>query len=134
PEGISWATTGPTSSDYFQINKIAIELGFDGDEDFDVVPLDGEPEILTNILGGRFDVALVSPTNANEYSEELRALAVLSEERMDSLPDIPTLVESGVDVIGTRSRGLWIGNGVSQEVVKFWEKAMKEMIETEVWE
>ncbi len=45
----------------------------------------------------------------------LKALAVFSDKRIDSLPDVPTLKEKGIDVVAGSSRGYSAPAGIPDE-------------------
>jgi len=72
------------------------------------VPYKGNAPALTDVLGGQVDV-LFSPINSalpHIRAGKLRALAVANDQRVPSLPDVPTLAEAGVP--GYKSE-IWIG-------------------------
>jgi len=72
------------------------------------VPYKGTAPALTDVLGGQVDV-LFSPINSalpHIRAGKLRALAVANDQRVPSLPDVPTLAEAGVP--GYKSE-IWIG-------------------------
>jgi tripartite-type tricarboxylate transporter receptor subunit TctC len=54
--------------------------------------------ILADLLGGQIDIGF--PTYS-PVTKQAKILAVTSEERVDFLPGVPTLKESGFDVVGT---------------------------------
>ncbi len=62
------------------------------------VPFKGGPEATTALLAGQIDYLFaITPTVMGHVkSGRLRALAVTSEQRSDLLPDVPTMIESGV--------------------------------------
>ena len=71
------------------------------------VPYKGNAPAITDLLGGQVDV-LFSPINSalpHIKAGKLRALAVASDKRIASLPDVPTLAEAGVP--GYKSE-IWI--------------------------
>jgi tripartite-type tricarboxylate transporter receptor subunit TctC len=61
------------------------------------VPYKGAGPVMTDLLGGRVDLHFASlPAAASLIkSGKLRALAVTSAQRTESLPEVPTFVESG---------------------------------------
>ena len=72
------------------------------------VPYKGNAPAITDLLGGQVDM-LFSPINSalpHIKAGKLRALAVASEKRVASLPEVPTLSEAGVS--GYKSE-IWIG-------------------------
>ena len=69
-----------------------------GNVDFQVVPFNGSPAVLTALRGGQIDAAveILSPVMAQVTSKALRVLAVTGERRAQALPEVPTVSESGL--------------------------------------
>ncbi|WP_088156204.1 Bug family tripartite tricarboxylate transporter substrate binding protein [Achromobacter xylosoxidans] len=63
------------------------------------VPYKGELPIMTALLGGQIDIALASVFTLKQplATGKIRALAVLGSKRVGSLPDVPSMAESGYD-------------------------------------
>jgi tripartite-type tricarboxylate transporter receptor subunit TctC len=59
----------------------------------------GSAQALIGMLGGEIDVIVIGPTAAMPQIQagRVRALAVLRNERLPSLPDVPTIKEAGID-------------------------------------
>ncbi len=73
------------------------------------VPYKGEPNTLTDLVGGQIDMALLTVATARGYIEtgKLKALGVIAPSRAPSLPNVPTFLELGFkDVNWT---GGWYG-------------------------
>ena len=83
------------------------------------VPFGGTAPLRTALLGGHIQAAAFNLSEAVDYMTEgnLRILGVMSEERSQDAPDVPTFREQGVDVISGSSRGLAVPKGTSPEVV-----------------
>jgi tripartite-type tricarboxylate transporter receptor subunit TctC len=66
--------------------------------DLQVVPFNGSPAVLTALRGGQIDAAveILAPVMAQVTSGALRVLAVTGERRSPTLPDVPTMIESGI--------------------------------------
>jgi tripartite-type tricarboxylate transporter receptor subunit TctC len=66
--------------------------------DFQVVPFNGSPAVLTALRGGQIDAAveILSPVMPQVTSKALRVLAVTGERRSPALPEVPTAIESGI--------------------------------------
>jgi tripartite-type tricarboxylate transporter receptor subunit TctC len=66
--------------------------------DFQVVPFNGSPAVLTALRGGQVDVAveILGPMMGQIASKTVRPLAVMGAKRAPGLPDVPTVRESGV--------------------------------------
>lgn len=62
------------------------------------VPYKGVPQSITDLIGGRVQLAFGSPVTALPHVREnrLRLLAVTTPRRLASLPDVPTIAEGGV--------------------------------------
>ena len=59
----------------------------------------GSAQALTGMLGGEIDLIVIGPTAAMQHvqSGRVRPLAVLRNERLPSLPDVPTIREAGIE-------------------------------------
>ncbi|RYF16263.1 MAG: tripartite tricarboxylate transporter substrate binding protein [Comamonadaceae bacterium] len=66
--------------------------------DFQVVPFNGSPAVLTALRGGQVDAAveILGPMLPQISSKAVQALAVMGARRAATLPDVPTMAESGV--------------------------------------
>ena len=66
--------------------------------DLQVVPFNGSPAVLTALRGGQIDAAveILAPVMAQVSSGALRVLAVTGERRSQALPEVPTIIESGI--------------------------------------
>ncbi|APW43304.1 Bug family tripartite tricarboxylate transporter substrate binding protein [Rhodoferax saidenbachensis] len=66
--------------------------------DFLIVPFNGTPAVITALRGGQVDVAveILGPMMGQVQSKAVSALAVMGDARAPQLPDVPTLMQSGV--------------------------------------
>ncbi len=66
--------------------------------DFQVVPFNGTPALTTALRAGQVDVAveILGPMLGQVQSQAVRALAVMGDTRASQLPEVPTLMQSGV--------------------------------------
>jgi len=101
--------------------------------DFKQIPYDGASETVQDALGGHLDAFVASPPEVASQVEagKLKILAVMSDERIDTFPEIPTLKEQGINI----SMGTWRGLGVPAEtpddVVKALADAYSEAINSD---
>ena len=96
------------------------------------IPTKGAAPAVTELLGGHVDVITCSYPEASPQIDagNLKALAVMSEERNPQFKDVPTLKEQGVDW----SYGTWRGFGVPKdtpdEVAAVLVTAMKKVFDS----
>ncbi|GAA5232186.1 tripartite tricarboxylate transporter substrate binding protein [Verticiella sediminum] len=64
------------------------------------IPYKGNAPAITDAIAGHVDMVIASPVAVVEHvrTGSLKALAVTSAERIEQLPDVPTLKESGYDI------------------------------------
>ncbi|MFA0601199.1 tripartite tricarboxylate transporter substrate binding protein [Vibrio sp. 10N.222.49.E4] len=77
------------------------------------IPYNGASEAIPAVLGHHTDVTMVTPGEAIAQlrSGQLKALGVMSEERIQYITDVPTLKEQGIDVV----TGTWRGIGAPKD-------------------
>ncbi|MFG6147515.1 tripartite tricarboxylate transporter substrate binding protein [Halobacillus sp. B23F22_1] len=90
------------------------------------VPFEGAAPAVTSLMGGHIDAVTVSPAEVLPQVEsgDLKTLGVMSEDRSDIMPDVPTFEEEGVDAtpVGTW-RGLVVPQDTPDEVADKLEEA-----------
>ena len=91
-----------------------------------VVPFGSGGETVTNLMGQNIEAAGLNLTEALDRIQrgDFRALAVMSEKRLDSLPDVPTTVEKGIPVVYSTVRGYVVLKGTPQDRIDVLEAAM----------
>jgi putative tricarboxylic transport membrane protein len=102
---------------------------------FKFVTFKAGSEAVLSVLGGHvpFTTENVSEAWAHIEAKKMRVLAVTTEKRMPSLPDVPTLTELGYDVkIGT-GRGFMMPAGVPREAVAYMEGALQKAHQSAMW-
>lgn len=107
-----------------------------GIEDFNIVPGGGSADTMQALVSGQDDAAFGTPAAMMDYitTEDLKLLAVLSEERSEYFPDVPTLKEAtDLDMTKNRLVGLWASGNVSDGIVDYWEEKFKELTNTDEW-
>ena len=94
-----------------------LEAGIDPDDTL-WIPSEGAAPAITDLLGGHVDVITNSLPEAQSQLEagNLRALAVMSDERNPAFPDVPTLKEQGIDWSGGTWRGFAVPAGTPENV------------------
>ena len=82
------------------------------------VPYRGGAPIVNDMLGGHLPIGIstVADMSAQHRAGGLKILAVTSAKRSPFLPDVPTLSESGVELVADAWYGMWLPSGVAQDV------------------
>jgi len=97
---------------------------------FNLVPYKGAPQMVSDMLSGQID-AVIDLTGGylqQIKAGKLRALAVIGDERLPQLPDVPTLREVGVDLTAAPWYALEGPKGISPEIVKEMNAASVEVL------
>jgi tripartite-type tricarboxylate transporter receptor subunit TctC len=84
------------------------------------VPFDGAAPAIQAVLGGQIEATTASGAEiaSQVESDQLRPLATMGEERVDILPDTPTLKEKGIDWTSGAWRGLVVPSDTPDERVQ----------------
>ena len=93
-------------------------------------------ERLSNLLGGHVQMMVIEPQEAGEQirAGNLRVIATLTEKRLASLPNVPTIKEQGIDVpLIPQARGMLLPPAAPKEVVVYWEGVFDAFVKTPTW-
>ena len=93
-------------------------------------------ERLSNLLGGHVQMMVIEPQEAGEQirAGNLRVIATLTEKRLASLPNVPTIKEQGIDVpLIPQARGLLLPPAAPKEVIAYWEGVFDAFVKTPSW-
>jgi tripartite-type tricarboxylate transporter receptor subunit TctC len=101
------------------------------DLDWKAVPLNDDPVILTNLLGGNVPMGTVgySTVKPQLNAGNVRILVVFSDKRLTGAPEFPTIGECGYPLAYTPSTGVFAPKGVPDSVVRKLETTVKKVIE-----
>ena len=94
------------------------------------IPYKGNAPAMTDVIGGQLNMMLDIVSTASNYAHagKVRPLAVTSPQRNASLPDVPTLAESGIEGLKGFDVGGWYGvygpKGMAPELVAKLNKAV----------
>ncbi|SPH23537.1 hypothetical protein DEA8626_02601 [Defluviimonas aquaemixtae] len=110
--------------------------GFDDITAVKYIGVDGGADAITQTVGG-FTQAMtgdMSEIVGFLQSGEVRALAVLTEERVPGFDDIPTAKEQGYDVVAVNWRGLYVPGGISDEDFQKWADRLQAVADSDEWQ
>jgi tripartite-type tricarboxylate transporter receptor subunit TctC len=80
----------------------------------------GTTPIINDLLGGHLPFAVITAADAipQHRGGGIRIVAVSSETRSPFLPDVPTLKESGIDLVASAWYGMWLPAGSPAEFAR----------------
>lgn len=105
-------------------------LAKDSGSQLNWVPFQSGNKAITALLGGHLDAVISNPSSmmSQVKAGKLRILAVATEERTKNLPDVPTFRESGVSLVDSQWRGIFVKAGTPPEIVAKLDTAFKKAI------
>jgi len=112
PGLVTFAGSGSNSAN----NLGAVQFNELADVVTTYVPFSGTGPSITAILGGQTTGGFNYATSGVNQGDEMRMLAVASEERMPAFPDVPTFKELGYDLVGGAYRGVAVPDSTPEEL------------------
>lgn len=124
-------TTGIVADPALLAQRLETAMGIEAD----IVPFGGDGEVVAALLGGHIEVQFGNPSEVLPLiqSGDVRPIAVSSEERLPAFPDVPTIKESGFDVVLTQLRGFVMPANAPDDAVAYWADLIKKALESENW-
>jgi tripartite-type tricarboxylate transporter receptor subunit TctC len=113
---LTYASSGTGSVQHLAMELLRRLAGFEAVH----IPYAGSAPAVVDLLGGHVQASITTLPAVLPYasSGRLRLLGVLSATRVSWLPDVPTLVESGIAIIATGWGGIGAPAGVPKEIVR----------------
>ncbi|HEY7386486.1 MAG TPA: tripartite tricarboxylate transporter substrate binding protein [Beijerinckiaceae bacterium] len=95
-----------------------------------VVSHEGGGDMMINVLNGTLDIGVgeIQEIRSQLEGKKVRILATFNAERLPDFPQVPTVKESGFDVVLNKFRGLAGPKGLPADVVAAWEKAIPQLL------
>lgn len=127
PNLLSYASSGAGGSPHLSMETFKIATG----AKIQHVPYKGGSAAITDLMSGNVQVLMVSILETSAYVKagKLKGLAVTSKSRSPAIPDVPTMVESGIT--GAES-GSWIGflapQGTPKDIIDKIAAGVKEVV------
>ena len=127
PGELTVGVPGATTSQAIELRRLAGEYGVQ----VTAVPFNGNAELIQAVLGGTVDAVLVNVSadiRAQIDADAFRPLAISPAERVEYLPDVPTLAELGFPDLtySTSLFGLGAPAGTPPEIVSRLESGMRD--------
>lgn len=115
PGEVTYGHAGIGSTPHLAVEELAQKTGVK----LTAVPYKGSNEALAALLGKQ--ISFMSGTTEfapHVQSGKLRVLATLGARRAPEFPDVPTLRESGVDIVNESRFGIGVPRGTDPAIVK----------------
>lgn len=128
PNGVSVAFGTVGGSEHICAHRIQKATGVK----LNMVGFGGGGPAAVAMLGGHVDFAF---GNLEEQLGQLEAgkvksLGTMTEKRLALLPNVPTMVEQGINAVYIQPRGFWAPPNFPDYAVKFWEEALTKLYNT----
>ena len=122
-----WGASNPASLERLAMERLARSAGVK----VPIVSHDGGGDQMIGVLNGTYDMGIgeIQELKGQLEAGKIRLLAVLNEKRLDGLPQLTTAKEQGFNVVVTKFRGIAGPKGVSDDVAKAWEDALRKALE-----
>ena len=117
PGALNYASSGGGASHHLAMELLKQQAGVD----ILLIPYKGGGDQLSDQLAGRVEIAFNLTVGVIPQVKEgkLRALAISTKERLPTLPDVPTVAESGLPGFDASSwQGLSMPAGVARDIVR----------------
>ena len=112
PSAVSVGTSGILSHFHISLERFGQVIG----AEFLHIPFQGTPPGVIAVLAGQVDLVVLPPGPVADPStgRQLRALGVMTPERLRTMPEVPTFREQGVDLVSLAWRGLLAPRGTPE--------------------
>lgn len=100
------------------------------------VPYKGDGPMVQDLIAGRlqFGGMLASSISGQVQAGSIRLLAVFSDRRHPGFPNVPTLVEAGVNVVQPSFGGVFLPAGTPQEAVQAMQGACERAVKAPAYQ
>ncbi len=121
-----WGVANPASLERQAAEKLKTAAGVKAA----IVPHEGGGDLIINVLNGTLDFGIgeIQEIRSQLEGNKVRVLATFNVGRLANFPDVPTVKESGYDVVVSKFRGLAGPKGLPKDVVAIWEKAVPQLL------
>lgn len=117
PGELSFASFGAGTSPHIAIERLKAEAKIDVLH----IPYKGQAPALNDLLGGHVDMMFANTPDVLPHvkSGKLRAIALANDTRLESIPEVPTFKEAGVENMNSNSwYGVIVPSGTPAPIVE----------------
>ena len=127
---------GKGNDDHLSIMNVAKTAGVDIAEFDKNIVATSTGELIPGVLGGFYEVIVTGAADGIEFmkSGDLKCIAITADERLGGeFADVPTVKESGIDVVFPHWRGIVAHPGMTDEEAAYWETIIEKAMATDDW-
>ena len=114
PQVVTMGGSGTFSANHLEMLRLEREA----DVNLTYIPFTGTGPLPAALLGGHVTALMNYTMLGVQLGDQVRILAVASEERVAALPDVPTFRELGYDIVGGAYRGVAAPIGTPAEIIE----------------
>ncbi len=138
PALIAYAKQHPGEVNYAQLgvastqNLLAKRLEKLAGMHMTAIPYKGSSEVAQELIAGRAHLYIGPPIGLVSLyqAKQIKVLAVTGNERMQAIPEVPTLTESGTPLVAYAWLGICAGAGTPQPVIDFLNKHIRAIVDS----
>ena len=130
PGFVNYGSSGPGSSNHLAMVLFEMMAGVSLNQ----VPYKGSTPLLTDLAGGQVEVAFDAYPHVRPFlqSGKIKPIAIATEVRSPLMPDVPTVIESGVKGYESSSwHGFVVPSGTPQAVIDKLNKQINVILKQE---
>lgn len=121
------AMTVGGSGDYSANHIGTLELGDKAGVKLTYTPFTGTGTAVPALLGNHVKALMTYTPMISQLGDKVRAIAVATDERMTSFPDVPTFKEQGFDIVDGAYRGVSVPKATPDAIVQKLAAAFKKV-------
>jgi tripartite-type tricarboxylate transporter receptor subunit TctC len=124
--------TGTGQEDSLVTAMLEQEFGVD----YTYVPFSGGGTVAKNLIGGHVDSTVNNPAEQLAFWQagKSRPIATFTEERLDIMPEVPTMRELGHDIVYSMQRSFVGPPDMPAEAQAFYVEMFEQVAATEEWQ
>lgn len=134
PEKINMGTSTPAGVWHMGCMRFLRRAGIE--DKVNVVPnTKGGGGVNVRLLGGHVEAIFIAPNEASSQlrNKDFRMLAIATDERAPTFPDVPTFKELGINCTTLTMRGFHVPKGTPSDIKAYLAKAVKDAAESETY-